>query len=98
MKTAQGYYLNLFSETSQDNWGLTESVDIFIIFPEYMSKEECAFDKVEDIVKTEIEKFTSSTRYVPNSGTAMTFVDHKITEILLAALIDYDAQILVKLI
>lgn len=97
MKTAQGYYLNLYSESSHDNWGLTERVDIFIIFPEYMTKKQCDFVKVEDMVEYEIKRFTNSTRYVANPGTSMTFVDHKITEILLAALIDYDVQILVKI-
>lgn len=69
MKTASGYYLDIFSEPESDNLGLrdSEKIDIFIIFPEYMSETEINIDEIEEIVNNAIKKFTATKEYQTGS-------------------------------
>lgn len=67
MKTASGQYVNIFSEpeSGYDNLGLkdSEKIDIFIIFPEYMSDTEIDINHIEEIVNAAIKKFTATKEY-----------------------------------
>lgn len=94
MKTAQGYYLNIYSEIGYGNNGIKEDIDIFIIFPEYMSERQCNFDCVEEIAQEKVKEFASSKEYGVNMDRSE--LTYKIKTILLDPLFKYEIQVMVN--
>lgn len=83
LKTTIGTYINFYSERPHKF-----PFDIFIVFNEYQSEEECVamFDEVEAIVKSVADNLMRDKVRDVSACTAA----------LSEALIDYDAQIVVK--